>query len=84
MAEDEWPGGAANAAFPRRFQQVGSGAAADDAVALTLAVDKTFTIEVALPRSRAGTVASLAGQLVLQSHEPDETAVLDVLKHRLF
>ena len=80
MIKDEWPGDAANVAFPENFRQVGSGAAAGGASVVTLSIDDRFTLRVTVAGRPAETVASNAGQLVLHSHEPDETAVLDVLR----
>ncbi len=80
MIKDEWPGDAANVAFPEHFRQVGSGAAADGASVVTMAIDDKFAMWVTLAGRPAEAFASQAGQLVLHSHEPDETAVLDVLR----
>ncbi len=80
MIKDEWPGEAANVAFPEHFRQVGSGAVAIGAAVMSMAVDDKFTMHVTLAGRPAEAVASHAGQIVLQSHEPDETAVLDVLR----
>ena len=80
MIRDERPGDAANVAFPERLLQVGSGAAVEGASVVTMAIDDKFTMRVALAGRPDETVPSNAGQLVLHSHEPDETAVLDVLR----
>ena len=80
MIKDEWPDDAANVAFPEYFRQVGSGTAIEGASVVTLAVDDRFTMRVTPAGRPAETIASHAGQLVLHSHEPDETAVLDVLR----
>ena len=80
MIGNEWPGDAANAAFPEHFRQVGSGTPTDGASVVTLAVDDRFTLRAALAGRPMETVVSQAGQLVLHSHEPDETAVLDVMR----
>ena len=80
MIKDEWPNDAANAAFPAPFRQLGSGAAIDGASVVAMSIGDRFTVRVSLAGRPADSIASLAGQLVLHSHEPDETAVLDVLR----
>jgi glucokinase len=82
VGEDAWPHDAANVALPQDWQQVGSGTATEGAPVVTMAIDARFTMWATLPGRRGGTVVSDAGQLVLHSHEPDESAVLDVLRRR--
>jgi len=69
-------------ARPEHFQQVGSGAAVEGGGVVTVTVAGEFAIWATLPGGRADTIASQAGQLVLHSHEPDEAAVLDLLRRR--
>jgi glucokinase len=71
---------AANVAAPEHFRQVGSGATVDGGAVVTMAIGARFTMRVTPAGRPAETVASHAGQLVLHSHEADETAVLDVLR----
>ncbi len=82
MVEGEWASDAANVVFPEAFQQVGSGAATDGAAAVTMAIEDEFTMWASMPGRRVDAVCSRAGELVLHSHEPDETAVLDLLRRR--
>ncbi len=80
MIKNEWPGDAANVAFPEHFRQVGSGTATNGASVVTMVIDERFTMQVAPAGRPTETVVSQAGQLVLHSHEADEMAVLDVMR----
>ena len=80
MTNDERTEDAANGAFPTRFRQVGSGTPVDGASTVTLSIGAAFSIEVASSHGLEAPVASMLGQLVLQSHEPDEAAALDVMR----
>jgi len=71
---------AADLVVQGHFRQVGSGAAVDGAAVVTMTVGARFAMRVTPAGRPAEAVASYAGQLVLDSHEPDETAVLDVLR----
>ncbi len=82
MGEDVWPRDAANFAFLENLNQVGSGTAVDGAPFLTLAIGARFTLCATLPGMPSVPLLSDAGQIVLHSHEPDESAVLDVLRRR--
>lgn len=69
-------------ALQQDLDQVGSGRVVDGAPSLTLAIGAGFAMWATLPGMRSGPLLSDAGQLVLHSQEPDESAVLDVLRRR--
>jgi glucokinase len=70
---------------PHELRQVGGGVALVDAPALVIALSGTFRATLWLPacgRDGRAPIAGDLGRIALHAHEPDESAVLDVLRRR--